>query len=59
MMPETETSRDDAAEEWSTPVYWEEDLAIKENRVEMIYCKSSNFNHDLNQQIKTIKFYFK
>jgi len=28
MMPETETSGDDAAEEWSTPVNWE-DPAIK------------------------------
>jgi len=29
MMPKTETSGDDAAKEWSTPVNWEEDPAIK------------------------------
>jgi len=29
MMLKTETSRDDAAEEWSTPVNWVEDQAIK------------------------------
>jgi len=29
IMPKTETSGDDAAEEWSTLVNWEEDLAIK------------------------------
>jgi len=29
MMPTTETSGDDAAEEWSTPVNWEEDPVIK------------------------------
>jgi len=29
MMPKTETSGDDAAEEWSIPVNWEEDPAIK------------------------------
>jgi len=32
MMPKTETSRDDAAEEWSTPVNWEEDSVIKAKR---------------------------
>jgi len=29
MMPKTETSGDDAAEEWSTLVNWAEDPAIK------------------------------
>jgi len=29
MMPNTETSGDNVAEEWSTPVYWEKDPAIK------------------------------
>jgi len=29
LMPKTETRGDDAAEEWSTPVFWKEDLAIK------------------------------
>jgi len=29
MTPKTETSGDDAAEEWSNPVNWEEDSAIK------------------------------
>jgi len=29
MMPKTETSGDDGAEEWLTLVNWEEDLAIK------------------------------
>jgi len=28
-MPKIETSGDDAVEEWSTPVNWEEDSAIK------------------------------
>jgi len=28
MMPKTETSGDDATEEWSTPVNWEEDLVF-------------------------------
>jgi len=32
MMPETETSGDDTAEEWSTPVNWEEEPAIKAKR---------------------------
>jgi len=32
MMSKTETSGDDAAEEWSTPVNWEEDPAIKAER---------------------------
>jgi len=32
MMLKTETNGDDAAEEWSTPVNWEEDLAIKAER---------------------------
>jgi len=32
MMPMTETSGDDAAEEWSTQVNWEEDSAIKAER---------------------------
>jgi len=32
MMPKTETSRDDAAEEWSAPVNWEEDPTIKAER---------------------------
>jgi len=32
MMPKAETSGDDAAEEWSTPVNWEEDPAIKAKR---------------------------
>jgi len=32
MMLKTETSGDDAAEEWSIPVNWEEDPAIKEER---------------------------
>jgi len=31
-MPKTETSGDDAAEEWSTPVNGEEDPAIKAER---------------------------
>jgi len=31
MMPKTETSGDDAAEEWSTPVNWKEDLAINKD----------------------------
>jgi len=31
-MPKIETSGDDAAEEWSTPVNWEEDPAIKVER---------------------------
>jgi len=29
MMPKTETSRDDTADEWSTLFNWEEDPAIK------------------------------
>jgi len=29
MMPKTETSEDDTAEVWSTPVNWEEDLSIE------------------------------
>jgi len=29
MMPKTETSGDDVAEEWSTMVYWKENPAIK------------------------------
>jgi len=29
MMPKTETSGDDVAEEWSIPVNWEEDPAVK------------------------------
>jgi len=32
MMPKTKTSVDDAAEEWLTPVNWEEDPAIKAKR---------------------------
>jgi len=32
MMPKTETSGDDAAEEWSIPVNREEDPAIKAER---------------------------
>jgi len=31
MMPKTETSGDDAAEEQSTLVNWEEDLASRQN----------------------------
>jgi len=34
MMPKTETSGDNAAEEWSTSVNWEEDSAIKAEREE-------------------------
>jgi len=34
MIPKTETSGDDAPEEWSTPVNWEEDPAIKAERRE-------------------------
>jgi len=33
MMPKIETSGDDAAEEWSTPVNWEEDPAVKAERI--------------------------
>jgi len=32
MMPKMETSGDDAVEEWSNPVNWEEDLAVKSKR---------------------------
>jgi len=32
MMRKTETSGDDAAEEWLTPVNWEKDFAIKAER---------------------------
>jgi len=32
MLPKTETSGDNAAEEWSIPVNWEEDPAIKAKR---------------------------
>jgi len=32
MMPKIETHGDDAAEEWSTPVKWEEDPAVKAKR---------------------------
>jgi len=32
MMPKTEASGDDAAEEWLTSVNWEEDPAIKAKR---------------------------
>jgi len=32
MIPKIETSGDDAAERWSTPVNWEEDPAIKAER---------------------------
>jgi len=32
MMPKTESSEDDAAEEWSTSVNWEEDPDIKAER---------------------------
>jgi len=32
MIPKTETSGDDAAEEWSTSVNWEEDPGIKTER---------------------------
>jgi len=42
MMRRTEASRDDAAEEWSIPVNWEEDHAIKAERREVsndrYYC---------------------
>jgi len=31
MMPKTEAGGDDAAEEWSTPINWEEDPAIRQN----------------------------
>jgi len=32
MMPKTETSREDVAEEWSIPVNWEEGPAVKAKR---------------------------
>jgi len=32
MMPKAEAGGDDAAEEWSIPVNWEEDHAIKAER---------------------------
>jgi len=31
VIPKTETSADDAAEEWSTPVNWEETLSLRQN----------------------------
>jgi len=31
MLPKTETSGDDAAGEWSTPVNWEEDSSLRQN----------------------------
>jgi len=37
MIPKTETTGDDAAEEWSTPVNWEEDPAIKAKRRRKLY----------------------
>jgi len=39
MMPKTETSGDGAAEEWSTPVNWEEDHAMKAERREQEIAK--------------------
>jgi len=37
MTPKTETSGDDTAEEWSTPVNWEEDPAIKAKQRRSIF----------------------
>jgi len=42
MMPKTETSGDDAAEEWLTSVNWEEVPAIKANGEED-FCEFAEF----------------
>jgi len=40
MMPKTETSEDEAVEEWSAPINWKEDPAIKaERRKTLAYWK--------------------
>jgi len=38
MMPKTETSGDDAAEDWSILVNWEEDPTIKERPQSVGIC---------------------
>jgi len=40
MMPKAETSGDDAAVEWSTPVNWEEDPVIKAEQKRRILQKA-------------------
>jgi len=52
MVPKTETSGDDASEEWSTPVNWEEDPVIKAKRRRRSITKTVTTatarKHDMN-----------
>jgi len=72
MMPKTETSGDDAAEEWSAPVNWKEDPAFKAERrrrrmsafiqdfIQFTYCflKKQNYSIRARKLVTRYKMYY-